>query len=607
MTTAAPALDVVEKRAAEVFSVAGLRASMEPAHVRVSRLFKLAENVIEAGRFASSKKSGRRDEYQKRDYFAPLYGVACLLAARPDRARHGYERLASFVGRRMVCRRGAAMLAAGKPQVEAELEKLKSRSWSESCRVLRKLIRCHKLKPPMPPHSGKVYDRCRVESLDHRRLAMEGCCYDAMGLGQVIKPGHEDRFVVYHGRCKDPVCPTCTRIDAARLGGTLSRLIANELAFGQADVPADYAHEADPVKAHWADHEGARLMFSTFTLRHTKEDSLRTMLQSLARAWALFIRDELWSGSKRDHTPKLFSAYVRKLEIEYTAAGWHVHLHLLWKLNAGHAAWHWRRDVLNREIRKVWKRVTSRHLGRESYQVDLQEIRKAATPGHVLRPLFCTVNGKRQFLRMEERPIADTVAELIKYVTKENGKGAKKGQLGLYDFDGPLFLEYIDGVAQKNIVRSSKAWAQVQKAWEASRENRLQLEKQAQGERRVNWPFERVMEWARAGARNLLTRQDAGYWAEVSSGILLALSHEGARRSRRQLEPYVRRFLGDLSAELKPVLLFTWQCLPFPDGPPAPTLKQDWDELPDVGVIRWDFDRAFNDLQMAAVSVEQVS
>mgnify|MGYP000931651722 FL=1 len=65
--------NVVESRVAEVFSVAGLRASMEPAHVRVSRLFKLAENVIESGRFVSSKKAGRRDEYQKRDYFAPLY------------------------------------------------------------------------------------------------------------------------------------------------------------------------------------------------------------------------------------------------------------------------------------------------------------------------------------------------------------------------------------------------------------------------------------------------------------------------------------------------------------------------------------------------------
>jgi hypothetical protein len=62
----------------------------------------------------------------------------------------------------------------------------------------------------------------------------------------------------------------------------------------------------------------------TLTLRHSRDDSLSSVLDLLRQAWRYF-SSGVWWQSRRPPLP-----VVRRLEITYSAAnGWHPHLHLL--------------------------------------------------------------------------------------------------------------------------------------------------------------------------------------------------------------------------------------------------------------------------------------
>jgi len=75
----------------------------------------------------------------------------------------------------------------------------------------------------------------------------------------------------------------------------------------------------------------------TLTLRHSRADSLASVLQILRDAWAWFSSGGWWSS----HRPTL--PVVRRLEITYSAAnGWHPHLHLLCFFSASPDVSAWR-------------------------------------------------------------------------------------------------------------------------------------------------------------------------------------------------------------------------------------------------------------------------
>ena len=68
-------------------------------------------------------------------------------------------------------------------------------------------------------------------------------------------------------------------------------------------------------------------IMATFTLRHTKDDSLISMIEGLQKASSDLWRDRVWQALKKKYQ---FEWNVRNLEVTWGKEnGWHTHIHLL--------------------------------------------------------------------------------------------------------------------------------------------------------------------------------------------------------------------------------------------------------------------------------------
>ena len=77
---------------------------------------------------------------------------------------------------------------------------------------------------------------------------------------------------------------------------------------------------------------GHDLAFLTLTLRHSKSDSLKSVWDTVSRAWAGVTQTAAWRGSKKvagDEARFGIAHWVKAVEVTHGKNGWHVHLHVL--------------------------------------------------------------------------------------------------------------------------------------------------------------------------------------------------------------------------------------------------------------------------------------
>lgn len=72
--------------------------------------------------------------------------------------------------------------------------------------------------------------------------------------------------------------------------------------------------------------EGRQVAFMTFTVRHTKRDSLATVWASIAKAWRRVVQGKGWQTDQMKHG---IEGFVKVIEVTYGRNGWHVHVHSL--------------------------------------------------------------------------------------------------------------------------------------------------------------------------------------------------------------------------------------------------------------------------------------
>ena len=77
---------------------------------------------------------------------------------------------------------------------------------------------------------------------------------------------------------------------------------------------------------------GHDLAFLTLTLRHSKSDSLKSVWDTVSRAWAGVTQTAAWCGSAKvagDKAKFGLVHFIKAVEVTHGKNGWHVHLHVL--------------------------------------------------------------------------------------------------------------------------------------------------------------------------------------------------------------------------------------------------------------------------------------
>lgn len=107
--------------------------------------------------------------------------------------------------------------------------------------------------------------------------------------------------------CGKPICPLCgSKIAAERA----------------ADI-------ALALSAHYA--AGGRVMFATYTLRHSRAQRLSALVDGLGRGWAAIRQSKGPRRLLRAHTV----GWIKRLEVTVGENGWHPHLHVFRFLKPG--------------------------------------------------------------------------------------------------------------------------------------------------------------------------------------------------------------------------------------------------------------------------------
>lgn len=206
-------------------------------------------------------------------------------------------------------------------------------------------------------------------------------------------------------RCRDRVCPTCGKINAAHVAGALRAVLDSE------------------------SQNGERLLMFTLTLAHNRADRLKWLRQKLMKAWARLIRRKFWKEGVAE--------YHRVAEVELTVSGgWHPHLHVLVRVRRGSALYATAANKVQALLREQWLAITAK-LGRPSFMADVRKV----DPETVLN-------------------------ELVKYVTKHSATGGKLGQLGLLQYTPAQLDEYLLAVKGWRLHGSSRGWRSIEQAYE---------------------------------------------------------------------------------------------------------------------------------------------
>ena len=74
------------------------------------------------------------------------------------------------------------------------------------------------------------------------------------------------------------------------------------------------------------------IAFLTLTLRHSKEDSLKSVWDTLSKCWAGVTQTAAWRGSKKvagDMAKFGLVHFIKAVEVTHGKNGWHVHAHVL--------------------------------------------------------------------------------------------------------------------------------------------------------------------------------------------------------------------------------------------------------------------------------------
>jgi len=114
--------------------------------------------------------------------------------------------------------------------------------------------------------------------------------------------------------------------------------------------------------AQWHADNGGELVMLTLTLRHTRGDSLATLVRGLSDAWRAVQASPTWKARR-----KSLSGMVRALEVTQSftvggGGGWHPHLHVLLLVPAGADATDVALDV-GLELTRGWGDAVANALG----------------------------------------------------------------------------------------------------------------------------------------------------------------------------------------------------------------------------------------------------
>lgn len=452
---------------------------------------------------------------------------------------------------------------AGMIEAAAALDgRMKARGRKDFCQVT----------PAAGPDENPLFrlitggEGCRLAEttgyLYRRAWSMRLCGRGAVGIGIRNGPAPAER--VFNTTCKDRVCPTCNARHSAAFCPALRQLIAGQL------------------------NSGRRLCFVTFTVKHSKADSLWSTRNALDRSWARLIRRKLF----RD----LFDERLRVAEVEFTiAGGWHTHFHCLLRLKdqgcitlgRGKSRRTWRIDRIPRSklegmLRDCWTACTSA-VGRPSHQVDVRELTVHARGADGLPSLI------RYWVRPDETPamqkqeaagavklwtpkrhkgskrhvwriltVADMADELSKYVTKRKADGKKTNQIPVWQWPAKRFHEYLFGIRGWNLRRCSKGWEQlVLEARESEVLAREIEESEAGGFEFRSWAS--LAATFKAAANRQLSPEQRRQFESDCPRILNALFDNGADLAAAVLTPYAQSALGEAGTPRPPLHVMPWQ------------------------------------------------
>lgn len=76
----------------------------------------------------------------------------------------------------------------------------------------------------------------------------------------------------------------------------------------------------------WASGKGRSVAFMTFTVRHTKRDTLEQVWAAISKSWGRVTSGKHWISDQLEHG---IEGFVRVIEVTHGRNGWHVHVHSL--------------------------------------------------------------------------------------------------------------------------------------------------------------------------------------------------------------------------------------------------------------------------------------
>lgn len=151
---------------------------------------------------------------------------------------------------------------------------------------------------------------------------------------------------------------------------------------------------------------GRQVAFMTFTVRHTKRDTLETVWAAIAKAWGRVTSGKYWISDQLTHGVE---GYLRVIEVTHGRNGWHVHVHALMFLHEVDS-----RDLsaLQKSMFKRWKS------GAES-----AGLRAPLMKGQDVRLVSDSAAGRHELARYLSK--AQLAANVGMELTASQGKGAR--------------------------------------------------------------------------------------------------------------------------------------------------------------------------------------
>lgn len=125
------------------------------------------------------------------------------------------------------------------------------------------------------------------------------------------------------------------------------------------------------VEAHQA--QGGAVLFMTLTVRHHKQDKLKTLLDTVSEGWRALTGSRVWR--KRVKKDFGIDGYIRSIEITYGENGWHPHVHTLLFLKDDLSLPSM--EKLGSEIFNFWSDWAQKQLGKaptRDHGLDLQKV-----------------------------------------------------------------------------------------------------------------------------------------------------------------------------------------------------------------------------------------